>query len=64
MDVLLRMLLRKAILKGTLRVTTSSGTTFALGDNTGTPVAIRFTTRAAEWDVLADPDLEAFEKHT
>ena len=63
MDMLLRILLRKIILKGALQVTTSNGATLTLGDNTGTPVAMRFTTRAAEWDVLADPDLKLGEAY-
>jgi hypothetical protein len=33
---------------GNLRVTTAAGSTLALGDGTGAPVAIRFTTGAAE----------------
>ena len=36
---------------------------FALGDGTGTPVKIRFTTRAAELGVLFDPDLKLGEAY-
>ena len=63
MDRLLRMLLRRAILRGSLRITTASGARLILGDATGTPVAIRFTNRAAEWGVLTDPDLKFGEAY-
>ena len=63
MGGLLEILLRKMILKGDLRVTTAGRATFTLGDGAGTPVAIRFTTRAAEWAVLVDPDLKLGEAY-
>src|SRR5690349_25034741 len=58
MDRLLRVLLSHFIRRGNFRVTTSRGTTFTLGDGTGNPVAIRFATRQAEWDILRDPELK------
>jgi len=61
MDRLLRFLLETFIRRGTFRVTTSRGTTFAFGDGTGTPVAVRFTSPAAEWAVLLDPELKLGE---
>ena len=50
---------RRFIRRGTLRVTTARGTVFTFGDGTGPPVAIRFTTTAAQRGVLLDPELEA-----
>jgi cyclopropane-fatty-acyl-phospholipid synthase len=49
--------LSRLIRKGMLRVTTAVGNTFTVGDGTGTPVAIRFTTPMAQLSVLRDPDL-------
>src|SRR5262249_59564409 len=52
---------------GTLRVTTVTGRTFTLGDGTGIPLALRFTTRAAKLGILLDPELrfpEAFMNGT
>ena len=62
-DRLLELLLRKMILRGDLPITTSGRAMFALGDGTGTPVKIRFTTRAAELGVLFDPDLKLGEAY-
>src|SRR6478735_1917709 len=64
MDRLLQFLLRRFIQRGTFKVTTSRGRTFTCGDNTGTPVAIRFTTRAAELGILLDPELKFGEAYT
>jgi cyclopropane-fatty-acyl-phospholipid synthase len=63
MDRLLRIVLAKAICAGTLRVTTANGTTFTLGDGSGTPVAIRFKTHAVERGVLFDPELRFGEAY-
>ncbi len=63
MDWLLRFLLETFIRRGTFRVTTSRGTTFTFGDGTGTPVAVRFVTRAAEWGILLDPELKFGEAY-
>jgi cyclopropane-fatty-acyl-phospholipid synthase len=57
MERLLRMAFEKTIRAGNLRVSTAGGSTFTFGDGTGRPVAIRFTTRAAERRVLVDPEL-------
>jgi cyclopropane-fatty-acyl-phospholipid synthase len=61
MDRLLQLLLSKFVRRGSFRVTTSSGATFTFGDGTGIPVAVRFTTRAAEWAILRDPELKLGE---
>ena len=63
MDRLLRFLLETFIRRGTFRVTTSRGTVFTFGDGTGTPVAVRFATRAAEWGILLDPELKFGEAY-
>src|SRR6187200_3166674 len=63
MDRLLQFLLSRFIRRGTFKVTTSRGRTFTCGDNTGTSVAIRFTTRAAELGILLDPELKFGEAY-
>jgi cyclopropane-fatty-acyl-phospholipid synthase len=63
MDRLLQAALERFIRVGNLRVTTAGGTTFSLGDGSGTPVAIRFTTRAAERGVLVDPEVKFGEAY-
>jgi cyclopropane-fatty-acyl-phospholipid synthase len=63
MDRLLQAALKQLIREGNLRVTTTRGFTFHLGDGTGNPVAIRFTTRAAERGVLIDPELRFGEAY-
>lgn len=63
MDRLLPHTLGRFIRKGTVQVTTASGFTFTLGDGTGTPIAVRFTSRAAQWGVLMNPDLRLGEAY-
>ena len=63
MKWLLRRLLRRMILKGNLQIVTAGQDRFLLGDGTGTSIAIRFTTAAAEWGVLTDPDLKLGEAY-
>ncbi len=63
MDRLLRFLLKTFIRRGTFRVTTSRGTVLTFGDGTGQPVSVRFTTRAAEWGILLDPELKFGESY-
>ena len=58
MNRLLYAILSRLIRKGTLRVTTAGGSTFTVGDGSGKPVAVRFTTHAAQLSVLRDPDLK------
>ncbi len=58
MDRLLQFLLKTFIRRGTFRVTTSRGTVLTFGDGTGRPVSVRFTSRAAEWAILLDPELK------
>jgi cyclopropane-fatty-acyl-phospholipid synthase len=61
MDRLLYLLLNAFVRKGTFKVITSNGKTFTLGDGTGTPVTVRFTTRAAQLALLLDPELKLGE---
>ncbi len=63
MDRLLRVALGTLIRAGHLRVTTAAGSTFTLGDGTGTPVTIRFTSRATELGLLLDPELKLGEAY-
>ncbi|MGE5164331.1 MAG: class I SAM-dependent methyltransferase [Sphingobacteriales bacterium] len=63
MDRLLQFLLSRFIRRGTFRFTTSRGLTFKCGDGTGTPVAVRFTTRAAELGIVLDPELKFGEAY-
>jgi cyclopropane-fatty-acyl-phospholipid synthase len=48
---------------GTIRITTAGGTTFTLGDGSGKPIAVRFTSLAAELGVLLDPELKFGEAY-
>ena len=63
MDWLLRLIFGRFVRTGNLRVTTAGGSTFTLGDGTGTPAAIRFTTQAAQRGVLLDPALKFGEAY-
>jgi cyclopropane-fatty-acyl-phospholipid synthase len=63
MERLLRVALQRLVRAGNLRVTTAGGSTFTFGDGTGTPVAIRFTTPAAERAILLDPELRFGEAY-
>ena len=63
MDRLLQFLLSQFIRRGTFKVTTSHGWTFTCGDNTGPPVAVRFTSRAAELGIVLDPELKFGEAY-
>ncbi len=63
MDRLLRFLLKTFVRRGTFRVTTSRGTVLTFGDGTGQPVSVRFASRAAEWGILLDPELQLGEAY-
>jgi cyclopropane-fatty-acyl-phospholipid synthase len=63
MDRLLQTLFGTFIRRGTFKLTTSRGKTFTFGDGTGAPVAVRFTTRAAELGILFDPELKFGEAY-
>src|SRR5215470_13360010 len=63
MDRLLRASFAGLIRTGTLRVTSARGSVFTVGDGSGQPAAIRFTTPAAERAVLLDPSLRFGEAY-
>ena len=48
---------------GNLRFTLANGKSLFLGDGTGPLVAVRFTSAAAQWAVLLDPDLKLGEAY-
>lgn len=64
MDRVLQFFLSRYIRRGIMTVTTASGYRFTCGDGTGQPVALRFMTRAAERQVLLDPELAFGEVYT
>jgi cyclopropane-fatty-acyl-phospholipid synthase len=61
-DRLVRMALAH-VQHGNLQVTTARGATFSFGDGTGTPIAVRFVTPAAQRAVVLDPDLKLGEAY-
>src|SRR5690242_11596745 len=61
MDRLLYVFLKAYLRRGRFKLTTSSAKTFTFGDGTGTPVAVRFTSRAAELGLILDPELKLGE---
>jgi cyclopropane-fatty-acyl-phospholipid synthase len=60
---LLLIFLRQFIRRGSLKVTTANGSTHTFGDGSGSPVAVRFTTTAAQRAVLLDPELKLGEAY-
>src|SRR5580698_9658582 len=62
-DRLLLIFLRRYIRRGSFKVTMAGGTTYALGDGSGPPIAVRFTTAAAQRAVLLDPELKLGETY-
>jgi cyclopropane-fatty-acyl-phospholipid synthase len=63
MDRLLQVLLKTFVRRGNFRLTTARGATFAFGDGTGTPVAVRLTNPSAAWGLLLDPELKLGESY-
>ena len=63
MDRLLEWLLKRFVRRGTLRLTTASGSVFSVGDGNGPRVAIRFTSKAAQRGALLDPELRLGEAY-
>ncbi len=61
MERLLEFLLRRFIRRGNLTITTASGKIITCGDGTGSPVAVRFTSAAAQRAILFDPELRLGE---
>jgi cyclopropane-fatty-acyl-phospholipid synthase len=60
---LLLIFLQKFIRRGSLKVTTANGGTHTFGDGGGPPIAVRFTTTAAQRAVLLDPELKLGETY-
>ena len=63
MERLLEFVLRRFVRRGALRYTTAKGSVFTVGDGTGTPVAVRFLTKSAEYGVLLDPEVKLGEAY-
>ena len=61
MGALLDYTLSRIVTQGNLRVTDGTGQTRTFGDGTGPPIAVRFTSRAAEHSVLRHPELKLGE---
>jgi cyclopropane-fatty-acyl-phospholipid synthase len=62
-DRLLQWGLKRFIRRGNLSVTTASGFVFHFGDGSGPPVAVRFTTKAAQRAVMLDPEVKIGETY-
>ena len=63
MDWLLSIFLRRFIRHGSLAVTTAAGKTYAFGDGSGPPVAVRFANAKAQRSVLFNPQLRLGEAY-
>jgi len=61
MDRVLRFAMSRFIRRGDLRITTARGRTFRFGDGSGKPISVRFTTRAAQRQILLNPELKLGE---
>jgi cyclopropane-fatty-acyl-phospholipid synthase len=62
MDRLLRGALAH-IRRGNLVMTSAKGTVMRFGDGTGPPISVRFTSKAAQWGALLDPELRFGESY-
>jgi len=62
-DRLLLVLLRRFIRRGLFTVTTAAGSIYTFGDQSGPPIAVRFTTAKAQRGVLLDPELKLGEAY-
>ena len=61
MKSLVKLIINQMVKRGTLNVTMANGTRVAFGDGTGDPVSVRFADRAAEWELVLDPELKLGE---
>ncbi len=61
MSALLRFVLSRIVVRGNLQVTASNGEVFEFGDGSGERVTARFTSTAAEYAVLRNPELKLGE---
>jgi cyclopropane-fatty-acyl-phospholipid synthase len=60
-DRLLHLFLSRFIHHGSFQVTTASGRTWIFGDGAGEPIAVCFTTAAAQRAIMLDPELKIGE---
>ncbi len=60
----LHRVLKRTIVKGSLELIDADGTVYGLGDGTGQPVRVRFTSYAAERRVFLDPEMNLGEEYT
>jgi cyclopropane-fatty-acyl-phospholipid synthase len=63
LDRLLSIFLKRFIRQGSFTVTTAAGNTYTLGDGSGPPVAVRFTSAKAQRAVLLNPELRMGEAY-
>jgi cyclopropane-fatty-acyl-phospholipid synthase len=63
MDRMLRWAMRAIVRRGHLQVTTAGGAVFTVGDGTGKPVAVRFTSPRAQRAILLYPELRLGEAY-
>ena len=63
MDWLLSILPRRYIRRGSITITTASGSTYTFGDGSGQAPAVRFTSAKAQRAVLLDPELKLGEAY-
>jgi len=63
MDQMLRWIFRLIVKRGHLRVTTARGTVITVGDDSGTPVAVRITSPKTERAILLNPELTLGEAY-
>jgi cyclopropane-fatty-acyl-phospholipid synthase len=63
MERLLRWAFGNVVRTGNLRITTARGSSFTVGDGTGKPLAMRFTSAHAERGVLMHPELRFGEAY-
>jgi cyclopropane-fatty-acyl-phospholipid synthase len=63
MDRLLERVCASLVRTGSLRVTTAKGSTFTVGDGTGRPAAVRFTSARSQLWVMLDPELAVAEAY-
>jgi cyclopropane-fatty-acyl-phospholipid synthase len=60
---MLHRVLKRTFVRGSLEIVDAAGTVYTLGDGTGQPVRIRFTSRAAELRVFLDPEMKLGEEY-
>jgi cyclopropane-fatty-acyl-phospholipid synthase len=64
MSLFLRPFLKRCVRHGSLRIETSNGSRFSVGDGTGTPINLRFVDRASERELVFNPAMALGELFT